>query len=323
MPGITAAQIAAWITETAGLAVTDGISRFSTLSSLFGFKPASNADNVQLQAIAESGNSSAGTFTPGSGYPAADADEFVYPVQGWASIAATFDVNDQLLRKIDLAERGGQAKFNGYMSAQLEGAIKAAMQTLETGIISGTGAANTILGLTYWIAASNNIAGVDRAVHTNFGCHVDTTGGALSAATLENGLAYWRHVVGPDMGRLVALCDYKQLRRMKALTSAAFVAAPQQVGESIRLGFSGVALEGGQIPVIGIPGYTGGRVDIINLDAIGIEVLGNPAQPFEVDLDAVRAQGSDVYSYSLRGYMQLALQNPRKNAMAFTGLTDS
>lgn len=323
MPALTAAQVTALVTDTAGYAVQEGFSKFARLSNLFGFAPASNEKRVELAPVAVTANTSGGTFTPGSGYAAASADDHVYPYQGFAAINATFGLNDQQMRSIDFAEASGRSKITNYIANQLEGAVRECFQSLETGIISGTGAANAILGLTYWIAASNNIAGVDRAVYTNFGCHVDTTGGGLSAETLENGIAYWRGVVGPNEGRLVALCDYKQFRRMTAFVTAAQVPAPQQNDPLLRVGYTGVALAGGQIPVIMVPNYTGGRVDIINLDAIKVECLGNPATPFEVDAGAVRGQGSDFYSYSLRGYMQLALQNPRKNAMAFTGLTDS
>lgn len=323
MPGVTAAQITALVVDSAQGAVQEGFSKFRNLSNLFGFAPLSNEKGVALLPIAETANTSGGTFTPGSGYAAAGADSHIYPTQGWAAINATVSLNDQQLRQVDFAEASGRSKIVNYINAQVEGAARECYQTLETGIISGTGATNTVLGLTYYIAASNNIMGYDRAVYTNFGCYVNTTGGALSAATLENGIALWRGTVGPNEGRWVALCDYKQYRRLTALTSAAFVPAPQQDGDLLRIGFRGVSLEGGQIPVIQIPNYTGGRIDLINLDAIKVEVLGNPAMPFEIDDGAVRAQGSDVYSYSLRGYMQLALQNPRKNAMAFTGLTDS
>jgi hypothetical protein len=269
------------------------------------------------QAEVDAGNP-ATTFAEGDPAPAASRFIAQQAQLGWGSYTATFELTG-------LASHQFQASNASYIESYIEKQVMGRMghiaRLMNTHALGGA-VANGLVGIQASISDVGVYAGIDRAVFANWQCGVNTDVAprAITTPILDASVDAFIQTIGGNFN--VVLTSSAQARAMKALSATGIaprlvVSSPEKKMEAI-LGYGGLDNTSGlylyERPVIALPGYPGGRIDLVDLDGLWLEEL------VPVTVKALASVNTDE-RWQIYTHAQLVLENPRKQAFSIQNLS--
>lgn len=276
---------------------------------------------------AQNSKMSGATFSSGGDYPAPQNLTWIRPeMPAWGKYVLSVAFDKATLTAIAISG----ASYAGQLMAQaVSGAFGGLREDVNDDLLSNDsedagGDENGVTGIPGIVSASNTFAGVDRSTETLWQAYINSTGGAVTKAKLDDvhkAITHTRrkqytHVIGgPDLIEdVLALSEVTN-------TDPNRMAGPDAGRDGI-LGMRKLNLFAplgyyNQRPVIEWPGWTGGRIDFLNLDHLSLEV----AQDLTLESGGmVKVPGKDRYVLEYTLLCQTKYRDPR-TAGALTGLT--
>lgn len=306
--GIT--EINAILQEEAPMAFADAVTRYGLLFNSIRQVGPSDPQGPRWQ-VKTTGESSAATYSEFGAFPTGSQFTPTQAQLGWGRYVATLEISQQSLDQL----AAGQTFIANYINEQYAEKIKSLVATMD-GHIRGGDNTNGITGLTSIIDDDNTYAGIVRGSVTAFQAYINDNSGsgrALTMALLDDVHNNLVQVNGGNYTHI--LCDYNQLDKYTALTSGNGVPAVHRnttdgMSATFAGGYVGAFYRGR--PVVAIPGYTSGRMDFIEWDALALELLHGFRQGPE-------RRANDVLYFDWTIKPQLRLHNPK---MQCAGLID-
>lgn len=322
---VTIANINGLLGEIGPMAIDDAITRFSTLWDLIPKKDASDSAGPTWR-VKVGANSSAEATVPGGSLPAADAAEFVQARLNWGNYPVSFTVSHQGMRQIEKARELGQELAN-MVEEQLAESVSSLASAVATDLIAGSDTTKAIVGLCTAIDDTGTYAGIAQGSYSEWGCYVAANSGSgrtLTVSIMDIAYDYFVNTVKAEPGAWVILTGTAQASTMRGFSTGAVSPVPSVLVDSSFRGvpkvLSHASIMFRDLPVLTIPGYTTGRIDFVNLNALSIECLNGAATPFYFD-EGQKDATSDLTVF--KGYFngQLVLRNRRHNAFSIQDLS--
>lgn len=317
---LTNAQVMQSISEVGPRAMDDCISRFSDLWRLIEKKNPSNPNGPTWDAKVGA-NTSAEATVPGASLAAADYAEIVKAQLNWANYIPSVTINQQQMKQLELAAAGGLANYD-LLLAQIEELGQSVASAVNTGLIAGSDTTKDIIGLATAIDDAGTYAGISRASYSEWACYVAHNSGSprtLTVSIMDIAYDYFRNTVGKNPGRWVLIAGASQVSTMRGFSTGAASVYAISGPEGVSKVLSTTDVKFRDVPVLEVPGYTTGRVDFVNLDALSIECLHGAENPFLVKM--VEEAASDLTYIKCYFNGQLVLRNPRHNAFSIQDLS--
>jgi len=322
---VTIAMINTLLHENGPAVVQDAITRSVKLWDLIAnaggglVGPSSKSGPFALVKLGA--NTSAAAFEPGTAMSAADAAEVVEAKLNWANYGGTFTFSELGLAQL---ENAGDQELASSIEVQIMELAKALASAVNTGLISGSDKTKDIIGLCTLIDDTGDYAGISRSAYSEWACYVAANSGSprgLTVAIMDAAYDYFVNTVGAEPGTWVILTGTAQESTMRGFsTGAASSYSVYQPGEGVVKALSTSRVAFRDIPVVVIPGWTTGRVDFVNLDAVSIECLNGAENPFRFS-EPTKEAGSDLTYFKGFFQGQLVVRNPRHNCFSIQDLS--
>jgi len=316
---LTIAQVQALIADNAPQAIGEGIAKISTLYRALPKRAPSNAKGPKYRVEVEE-NASTGRFTPGGTLLAAGARQTQPAAGAWGNYHGSFKLAERELLELAEASAMGTNLVANEVVSQLKSMRMTIAADVHTDTCTGT-ATNGIIGLASAIDDTNTYMGLNRSTYSAYACYVNDNSGtprAISTTLLNATHDYLTQTLG---GRATAiLCGVAQWNAIAGLTGVTNDAPRTGPGMGLFVDYTDIFYRG--MPVIKVPGYTTGRVDFIDEDALWYEVLKDFGPPVQWEgTNAVERDG-DQYKFLVTGYLQLVLgESPRMQAASLQDLS--
>jgi hypothetical protein len=318
---LTIENINTLIAEIGPKAIDDAVSRSSKLWNLVRKLDAMDAEGARWK-VKVSGNSSAAAASPGGDLSAASAATFVDASLLWANYPVVFSVSHQGLKQMEKAAQLGQSLAN-MLALQLEDAAKDLVNAVNTDMISGDGTSGALVGLCTAIDDTGTYAGIARGTYSEWACYVAHNSGTprtLTEAIMSTAYDYALDTTKIKAGNWAILCGSAQHKTMAGFSTGAATGYVNPVDGKMTqiLGKADVIFRG--IPAILIPGWTAGRIDFVNLDAVEMHCMNGAEQPFVFN-GGVESANTDAIVF--KGFFNgaLVLRDPKHNAFSIQDLS--
>lgn len=262
----------------------------------------------------------ASRFSEGGNYGPSDFVTYLAPQLGWGRYASVVQFSEESV----LAFLEGDMQSGDEMANQVAEAIAGIIVLADTDLRTNdptTGNANGMAGIPAMISASNVYAGINRATTSIWQAYVNTTGGAITEAILEDChkaitdsrlKSYDRIALAYDFASdVVALANVVKADPPRRGEGQALTANLGSRGMSVMtpVGFFN------ERPIYSWPGWTSGRCDFLPMGEISLEVKADFTRtPLQ------KVLGKDAFQVEIRFMGQAKMRDPRKAAAA-TGLT--
>lgn len=262
-------------------------------------------------------------FTIGGALPAPDAAKGKQMLIPWGNYTGSFSIADRQLKESMSA--GDRSRMINDVIEQIDHLSAKLAGSISTDMISGSTesvTAGTIVGLTGGqIEDTGSLGGLSRSTYTSLACYVGDNSGtpeAVTDALIEEVLDYYFDTIeGNPLS--VAFCGYALWNDIRELSGAVTETKNDRTGNGVGVWRGATDLFFRDIPIVKIPGYTTGRLDFVNEDALSLEYLpaggmdsqGAAREMFDIKLP--RREG-DSWVFDVFAYAQMRLANPRKNA---------
>jgi hypothetical protein len=317
---INATAVDSIIREEAPQLFADAVTRFGRFLPFFNEEDAGADLTGPSWQVKTAGHSNVVNFSPGDALGAPDEYEHTQASLGWGRFQATVRAHGQELDK--LATQGPKL-INNYLMTQLSDAMME-MVSQQDSQARGGATTNGFTGITEMVASGNTYASIDRTTVTNWQSVSTAVGGAVAITHMD---AAHLSLVETRQGNYNVIFTTQSIADdLSALTSGNGVAALRAVSNTAdtavqiaKLGFGGLdpltpSVYYRNRPVIAIPGYTSGRLDLIDTSGLRIRYLRKARTE-------LMGKTNDDLVWSLSSIGQVYLFNPRKQSGALTGIT--
>lgn len=248
----------------------------------------------------------------------------------WARYGQGFRIPLQEIEM--LRQSGGDQLIGGFLEKRIERQLRNHIQSINTHLNSGAGlgAAGSagIISIATWFDDSQTVMGVNRAVTTGYQCFTSENSGtprAVSTALLD---AVWLGYVETRGGNPMSAelwTSQTQFDKLAALTSGAGVPSYHMNASQADANGNGLSLQLGYVPgrykgrpIVVVPGYPTGRIDIVDRTKIRIEHFRNlDGSPMVSELEVK----DDQIAWEVVSSMQSVLENPWNGAASLQDLS--
>lgn len=295
-------------------------------------KQAGSGKGIPVHVKTSANTSVQAGFTVGGALSAPGAAETIEGLVWWGNYAGSFKLADRQLKVASSAR--DRHDLGDLIEFQADDLISEIVSSISTDLISGathSENAGTIVGLTGGLIEDDNAhAGIDRSTYTSYACYVNDNGGSSRAVTdtlIRATVDYLMQTIEGNRPS-VMFCGYALWNSIAALSGTSTtinVTETPSATVSKYVGITDLFFE--DIPIVKVPGYTTGRLDMINEDAHEVRFLpvGDVPKSEATFLDAIDLkepeQDGDALVWKMFVYLQQKLRNPRKNAASLQDLS--